>query len=101
MQVYRWSETIENQNFVFSQLATSAYLLAAPSTPTEAREEVLGLVDRDKKISYTKVKNIIDRYKQQPSEDTEAINTVDVSVEDESEIKSDTASNLLFRSTLK
>ena len=96
MQVYRWSETIENKNFVFSQLATSAlYLLAAPSTPTEAREEVLDLVDGSEKISYTRVKSIVNRYKQQASEDTEAIDTVDVSIENEVEI--DDAVGRLFR----
>ena len=97
MQVYRWSETIENKNFVFSQLATSAlYLLAAPSTPTEARKEVLGLVDGNEKISYTCVKNIVDRYKQQSSEDYEAIDTVEVLVEEK--IKpADKAFNRFFR----
>jgi hypothetical protein len=51
MQVYRWSETIKNKNFVFSQLGTSAlYLLAAPSTPPEARQEILNLVERGKKL---------------------------------------------------
>lgn len=100
MQVYRWSETIENKKFVFSQLATSAlYLLAAPSTPTEAREEVLGLVDGHEKVSYTRVKNIVDRYKQQPINNVEVVDTIDVNVKDETEVKteSEDLSNFLFR----
>ena len=64
MQVYRWSETLQNKNFVFSQLATSAlYLLAAPSTPPEARKEVLGLVKVGEKVTYTRTKTIVDRHK--------------------------------------
>lgn len=65
MQVYRWSETIKNKNFVFSQLGTSAlYLLAAPSTPPEARQEILNLVELGKKITYTRAKVVVDRHKQ-------------------------------------
>lgn len=65
MQVYRWSETIENKNFVFSQLGTSAlYLLAAPSTPPEARQEILNLVEIGEKITYTRAKVVVDRHKQ-------------------------------------
>ena len=92
MQVYRWSRTIENKNFVFSQLATSAlYLLAAPSTPSQAREEVLDLVSEGEKISYSRVKNIVDRHKNLLDVKPEVINTVDVLVESEksTEIKSD------------
>ena len=64
MQVYRWSRTLENKNFVFSQLGTSAlYLLAAPSTPPEARKEVLDLVEIGEKITYTRTKTIVDRHK--------------------------------------
>ena len=97
MQVYRWSETIENKNFVFSQLATSAlYLLAAPSTPIKAREEVLGLVGGDDKVSYTRVKNIVDRYKQQPSNNPEVID-IDVRAEDETKTEYNKTRNLLFR----
>lgn len=96
MQVYRWSQTIENKNFVFSQLATSAlYLLAAPSTPTEAREEVLGLVDGDEKVSYTRVKNIVDRYKQQPF--SNPVVNIDVRAEDKIKTESSNTGNLLFR----
>lgn len=100
MQVYRWSETIENKNFVFSQLATSAlYLLAAPSTPTEAREEVLGLVDGDKKVSYTRVKNIVNSHKQQPANNPEVGYTIDVLAEDEAKIETESEdfSMFLFR----
>ncbi len=102
MQVYRWSQTIENQNFVFSQLATSAlYLLAAPSTPTEAREEVLSLVDGNEKISYTRVKNIVDRHRQQLSENAKVVGTVDVLVKNEAETKfTDEASNRFLTQSL-
>ena len=97
MQVYRWSETIENKNFVFSQLATSAlYLLAAPSTPIEAREEVLGLVGGNDKVSYTRVKNIVDRHKQQPSNNPEVVD-IDVRAEDETKTEYNKICNLLFR----
>ena len=79
MQVYRWSKTIENKNFVFSQLATSAlYLLAAPSTPTEARDEVLSLIDRGEKISYSCVKTIVDRCKKPLREESEIEKTIDI-----------------------
>ena len=98
MQVYRWSETIKNKNFVFSQLATSAlYLLAAPSTPTEAREEVLDLVSGNEKISYTCVKNIVDRHKQQPLKNYKTINTVNVLAENDTKRLDDNASTRLFR----
>ncbi len=96
MQVYRWSKTLENKNFVFSQLGTSAlYLLAAPSTPSEAREEVLNLVEVGKKVNYTQAKDIIDRYKDISKsieqESTEAVDLIDP------ELKPDDTSNQLFR----
>ena len=81
---------------MFSELGTSAlYLLAAPSTPPEAREEVLGLVDEGEKISYTRAKNIINRYKELP-----LVN--DVTEEIDIEVKAQAAEqqntdNLLFR----
>ena len=91
MQVYRWSQTFENKNFVFSQLATSAlYLLAAPSTPPEARTEVLNLVKVGKKVTYTQVKTIINRHKQLSLK-----NAIDVTAQTESQ--PDLASNQLFR----
>ncbi len=98
MQVYRWSETLENKNFVFSQLGTSAlYLLAAPSTPSEARKEVLNLVEVGEKISYTRAKNIIERCKETSAsveqEATEAFNTIKTTG---TELRSD-AFNQLFR----
>ena len=98
MQVYRWSETIENKNFVFSRLATSAlYLLAAPSTPTEAREEVISLVDGNEKINYTRVKSIVDRYKSSPGVDPEVVNTVNIQAENELKVKPDDTCDRLFR----
>ena len=85
MQVYRWSKTIENKNFVFSQLATSAlYLLAAPSTPPEARDEVLTLIDEGEKISYSCVKTIVNRYKKPLSVESEVEKTIDIQIEPES-----------------
>ena len=64
MQVYRWSQTLKNKNFVFSQLTTSAlYLLAAPSTPPEARKQVLSLVEAGEKVTYSCTKSIVERYK--------------------------------------
>ena len=83
MQVYRWSKTIKNKNFVFSQLATSAlYLLAAPSTPPKARDEVLSLIDGGEKVSYSCVKTIVNRYKK-PLFESEVEKTIDIQIEPE------------------
>ena len=102
MQVYRWSETVKNKNFVFSQLSTSAlYLLAAPSTSPQARKEILDLIETDEKITYSRAKNIVDSYKEpkQPentaSEANELDRVIDVRVERSPEGKS--SSNQLFR----
>ena len=98
MQVYRWSETIENKNFVFSNLGTSAlYLLAAPSTPPEAREEVLGLVDGGEKVSYTRAKDIIDRYRGLPAVNDNVIETIDVETKPQIPTQLEKTDNLLFR----
>ena len=79
MQVYRWSKTIKNKNFVFSQLATSAlYLLAAPSTPPEARDEVLTIIDGGEKISYSCVKTIVNRYKKPLLCESQVEQTIDI-----------------------
>lgn len=108
MQVYRWSRTLENKNFVFSQLGTSAlYLLAAPSTPPEARKEVLDLVEVGEKVTYTRTKTIVDRYKNLLS--TAKADIVDVTVDEVEEVPqqevlediveetTQNASNQLFR----
>ena len=85
MQVYRWSKTIKNKNFVFSQLATSAlYLLAAPSTPLEARDEVLTIIDGGEKISYSCVKTIVNRYKKSLLCESEVEQTIDIQIEPKS-----------------
>ena len=99
MQVYRWSETIENKNFVFSNLGTSAlYLLAAPSTPSEAREEVLGLVNVGEQVSYTRAKNIINRYRELPLiDDKDITEIIDTEIEPQIPVQSEKTSNLLFR----
>ena len=99
MQVYRWSETIENRNFVFSQLGTSAlYLLAAPSTPPEAREEVLDLVGGGEKVNYTRAKNIISRYKELPMAiDEDVAEIIDIEAELQTQMQPDGTNNLLFR----
>lgn len=87
MQVYRWSKTLKNKNFVFSQLGTSAlYLLAAPSTPPEARKEVLDLVEVGEKVTYTRTKTIVDRYKNLVTID-EAEGIVDLTVDEVKEVK--------------
>lgn len=108
MQVYRWSRTLENKNFVFSQLGTSAlYLLAAPSTPPEARKEVLDLVEIGEKVTYTRTKTIVDRYKNLLTtaeadivdvtvDEVEEVNPRDI-IEDTVEETPKTASNQLFR----
>lgn len=85
MQVYRWSRTLENKNFVFSQLGTSAlYLLAAPSTPPEARKEILDLVEIGEKVTYTRTKTIVDRHKNLTS--TGEADIVDVTVDEVEEV---------------
>ena len=67
---------------MFSQLATSAlYLLAAPSTPPEARDEVLTLIDGGEKISYSCVKTIVNRCKKPLLCESEAEKTVDIQIE--------------------
>lgn len=110
MQVYRWSETIENKNFVFSQLATSAlYLLAAPSTPPEARAEVLSIVDGGEKVTYTRVRIIVERHKSaatlSPGDQTEnndsdsVIDVVAQSEVNQTTSEREFASNQLFRLT--
>ena len=98
MQVYRWSETIENKNFVFSELGTSAlYLLAAPSTPPKAREEILDLVDGGEKVSYTRAKNIVSRYKESPSFDDNLAKEIDTEIKPRTVGQFADTSNLLFR----
>lgn len=100
MQVYRWSEAIENKNFVFSQLATSAlYLLAAPSTPPEAREEVLSLVNRGEKVTYTRAKSIVNGCKKLPLsiEEEQQERTIDITAQSEIILPSDSSSQQLFR----
>ena len=98
MQVYRWSETIRNKNFVFSQLPTSAlYLLAAPSTPPEARDEILSLVDRGEKVSYTSVKIVVNRCKQLLPPEYEVQKTVDISAQNKVQPKLVSIDNRLFR----
>ena len=98
MQVYRWSETIENRNFVFSNLGTSAlYLLAAPSTPSAARDEVLGLVNIGEQVSYTRAKNIISRYRELPLINNKDTEITDVEIKSQLSIQSEKTGNLLFR----
>jgi hypothetical protein len=99
MQVYRWSKTFKNKNFVFSQLGTSAlYLLAAPSTPPEARKEVLDLVEVGEKVTYTRTKTIVDRYKNPVTID-EAEGIVDVTVDRVEEVK--VKPNVRLKDTVK
>ena len=99
MQVYRWSMTIKNKNFVFSQLGTSAlYLLAAPSTPPEARQEILNLVDEGEKINYTRAKSIVNRYKESPLTIKEKIEqSVNLNPKFKPIVTVDKADGLLFR----
>ena len=99
MHVYRWSETIENKNFVFSELGTSAlYLLAAPSTPPEAREEVVALVDGGEKVSYTRAKNIINRHKELSSSvDDKVAKEIDTEIKPRTTEQLTKTDNLLFR----
>lgn len=99
MQVYRWSQTIENKNFVFSQLATSAlYLLAAPSTSPKARTEILHLIEVGEKVTYTRARDIVDRYKQlalPPENKLKKVVNVEVKKGTEQKLKFN--SNQLFR----
>ena len=99
MQVYRWSETIENKKLVFSKLGTSAlYLLAAPSTPPEARKEVLDLVDGGAKVSYTRAKHIINHYRKLPlAVDDKVTKIVETEIQPNTQAQIDEIDNLLFR----
>ena len=100
MQVYRWSETIENKNFVFSQLATSAlYLLAAPSTSFQAREKIIKMVNQGEKITYTCAKSVIESYKKPALSEKNQVNKI-IDVEAREEIalsKSQLSVKKLFR----
>ncbi|WP_052055511.1 DUF3102 domain-containing protein [Myxosarcina sp. GI1] len=94
MQVYRWAETLENKNFVFSQLATSAlYLLAAPSTPSAAREEVMSLVDAGEKVTYTDAKTIVNHYKKLTTTDEKQIEKI---IDIEARSEEDNSSQIEF-----
>ena len=60
MQVY---EQFKNVNFKQLNFAISAlYLLAAPSTSCEARQEALARANEGESITYSKAKSIINRY---------------------------------------
>lgn len=99
MQVYRWSQTIENKNFVFSNLATSAlYLLAAPSTSLQAKQKILYLVEAGEKITYSRAREIVDSYKESKAAASEMskLDIIDVEVPDELQPKL-YSSNRLFR----
>lgn len=61
MRVY---QMFKNENFSDLNFAPSAlYLLAAPSTPEEARTEILQRAENGEAILYTQVKQTIDGYK--------------------------------------
>lgn len=99
MQVYRWSQTIENKNFVFSNLATSAlYLLAAPSTSLQAKQKILYLVEAGEKVTYSRARDIVDSYKESQAATSEAnkLNVIDVEVPNRLQPKL-YRSNQLFR----
>ena len=60
MQVY---EQFKNVNFTQLNVAISAlYLLAAPSTSSNARQEALARASEGESITYSKAKSIINRY---------------------------------------
>lgn len=90
MQVYRWSQTIENKNFVFSNLATSAlYLLAAPSTSLQAKQKILYLIEAGEKVTYSRAREIVDSYKESKAaaSDASKLNIIDVEVPDKPQPK--------------
>lgn len=99
MQVYRWSETVKNKNFVFSQLGTSAlYLLAAPSTPTPARSEIVDLVEMGEKVTYSRARDIVNRHKQSAlTAEHKSSKIVDIQAQDATEEKSKFVPKQLFR----
>lgn len=64
------SEQFKNVNFTHFNFATSAlYVLAAPSTPEQAREHALQLASKGENITYSLAKLIIKRHKE--SEDNQ------------------------------
>ena len=69
MQVY---EQFKNVNFTQLNVAISAlYLLAAPSTSSEARQEALARASEGEKITYSKAKSIIYHYQEASYSDSE------------------------------
>lgn len=99
MQVYRWAIDINNQNSVFEQFATSAlYLLAAPSTPTQARQQAIKLAYQGEKITYSLAKSIVEQSKIEhldSSAESIASETIEVVAETVEEMID--ANQLLFR----
>lgn len=74
MQVY---EQFKNVNFTQLNVAISAlYLLAAPSTSSNARQEALARANEGESITYSKAKSIINRYQENNSSVSEQMSTL-------------------------
>ncbi|GAB4546570.1 MAG: hypothetical protein Tsb0014_41130 [Pleurocapsa sp.] len=83
----RVAEVFKTANFADLDFAASAlYLLAAPSTPEPARETALKLANQGETITYSKAKDLVERYKQSqqdPSWQTMSENDADEAIGNE------------------
>lgn len=104
MQVY---QQFKDVNFTNLNVAVSAlYLLAAPSTPTEARHQALVRAQEGEPITYSKAKEIVGYYKSATAqvfrEETENLSpqperTIDVSIQPETRYQDLPSPPMLFR----
>ena len=79
MQVW---EQFKFVNFTNLNITASAlYLIAAPSTPSEARAEVLKRASCGENITYTMTKEIVYQYKKTAKPNSVNLDTIDVSAE--------------------
>ena len=76
----RVGEQFKFVNFTNLNINASAlYLVAAPSTPQEARAEVLERASLGENISYTKVKAIVWQHKKSAKSKSDELDSVDIS----------------------
>jgi hypothetical protein len=83
------SEQFKNVNFTHFNFATSAlYILAAPSTPENAREYAIELASRGEHITYSLAKLIVKYYKELAEVNPYCPNQQDLTTTTKSEISS-------------
>lgn len=82
MHVASWALQTKSTNFVDLSIAASAlYLLAAPSTPNDAREEALERANLGETINHSKAKEIVGKHKESDPPKASKPVTVDVRAE--------------------